>query len=88
MVRIKPGAFSKNHGDEQVLSSVAQEKDSRMPAMTALMKILSLRMLALYTPALPTNSVVSFGEYALNPTIVADVVEGDVITEDQISEEV
>lgn len=64
MVRIKPGAFSWNHGVALVLSTVPQAKASRQPADTALKKTLSSRMLPFCTPALETASMTSPGENA------------------------
>ena len=61
IVRMRPGAFSWNHGAVFVLRTDAQANDNSIPAMTADMNILSMRMLALATPARETNSAVSAG---------------------------
>jgi hypothetical protein len=61
IVRIRPGAFSWYHGAVLVLKTDAQANDNSMPAMTADMKILSMRILALATPARETSSAVSAG---------------------------
>lgn len=61
IILISPGAFSWYHGDEFVLNSAAQANERRHPAMKELKKILSIRMLALVTPAREHNSVVSLG---------------------------
>lgn len=61
-MRIKPGAFSWNQGEELVLKTVPHAKESKHPAETALKNTLSRRMLPLYTPVLATASITSRGE--------------------------
>lgn len=64
-VLIRPGALSWYQGAVLVMSDTAAAKARRAPAMKELKKILSMRMLALYTPARDTSSIVSLGEYEL-----------------------
>jgi hypothetical protein len=58
---ITPGAFSWYHGATVTDRVHAQAKASRHPAIKALAKTLSMRMLALTVPAREHSSVVSFG---------------------------
>jgi hypothetical protein len=56
IVRIRPGAFVWNHGDELVERARAQPNEIKAPPMKELTNILSIRILALY----PTNEYVDF----------------------------
>jgi len=61
IILISPGAFSWYHGAVLTTSTAAQAKDSKQPAMKALKKTLSMRMLAFVTPAREQSSTVSLG---------------------------
>ena len=61
MVRIKPGAFSWNHGVVPVLKTVPQAKASIHPAETELRNTLSRRMLPRVTPDRATAAMTSYG---------------------------
>jgi hypothetical protein len=62
IMRINPGAFSWYHGAVLVLRDAAHANAKIAPAMTELKNILSIRILALLTPAREHCSVASFGE--------------------------
>jgi hypothetical protein len=61
MVRMRPGAFVWNHGDELVERARAQPKEIKAPPMNELMKSLSIRMRAFLAPIRETSSVVWAG---------------------------
>lgn len=63
IILINPGAFSWYHGAVLAMSDAAHPKLKRQPAETADRKTLSGRIVAFFTPACETSSVVSAGVY-------------------------
>jgi hypothetical protein len=61
IVRMSPGAFVWNHGDELVESARAQPKEIKAPPMNELTNILSILMRAFLAPIRETSSVVWAG---------------------------
>lgn len=58
IVRIRPGAFVWNHGEELVERERAHPKEIRHPPMKELMNILSILIRAFLAPMRETSSVV------------------------------